>query len=41
MIFVILNASSQKLTLSTFRYIFVYKSCECDVEAEIKAKAWW
>ena len=28
-------------TLSSCRYIFVYKSCECDVEAEIKAKAWW
>mmetsp|Transcript_72641 Transcript_72641/g.160403 ORF Transcript_72641/g.160403 Transcript_72641/m.160403 type:complete len:115 (+) Transcript_72641:75-419(+) len=22
-------------------YIFVYKSCECDVEASIKAKYWW
>lgn len=22
-------------------YIFVYKSCECDVEASIKAKTWW
>mmetsp|Transcript_72129 Transcript_72129/g.215215 ORF Transcript_72129/g.215215 Transcript_72129/m.215215 type:complete len:116 (+) Transcript_72129:90-437(+) len=22
-------------------YIFVYKSCEADVEADIKAKAWW
>mmetsp|Transcript_90318 Transcript_90318/g.251294 ORF Transcript_90318/g.251294 Transcript_90318/m.251294 type:complete len:116 (+) Transcript_90318:87-434(+) len=22
-------------------YIFVYKSCEADVEADIRAKSWW
>merc|ERR1719162_39405 len=22
-------------------YIFIYKSCEADVEADIRAKAWW
>merc|ERR1711913_237858 len=22
-------------------YVFVYKSCEADVEADIRAKAWW
>jgi hypothetical protein len=29
------------LVLQAWRYIFVYKSCECDVEASIKAKYWW
>eukprot|EP00927_Polykrikos_kofoidii_P063730 TRINITY_DN58596_c0_g1_i1.p3 TRINITY_DN58596_c0_g1~~TRINITY_DN58596_c0_g1_i1.p3 ORF type:complete len:117 (-),score=13.93 TRINITY_DN58596_c0_g1_i1:110-460(-) len=22
-------------------YVFIYKSCEADVEADIRAKAWW